>query len=62
MVCETLEAMNSTRIVIAHRLSTIIKCDRIIVLDGGTVVEQGTYEELMDNKGLFYELASRQIA
>lgn len=62
MVCETLEAMDSTRIVIAHRLSTIMKCDRIIVLDAGSVVEQGTYEELMRNKGLFYELASRQIA
>lgn len=60
MVCETLEKMNSTRIVIAHRLSTIIKCDRIIVLDGGKIVEQGTYDELMQNNGLFYKLASRQ--
>ncbi len=62
MVCETLEKMDSTRIVIAHRLSTIIKCDRIIVLDKGHVVEQGTYEELMKNNGLFYQLASRQMA
>ncbi len=62
MVCETLEKMDSTRIVIAHRLSTIIKCDRIIVLDGGRVVEQGTYEELMANNGLFHTLASRQMA
>ncbi len=62
MVCETIEAMDSTRIVIAHRLSTIIKCDRIIVLDAGKVAEQGTYEELMANKGLFYTLASRQMA
>lgn len=61
MVCETLEKMDSTRIVIAHRLSTIIKCDRIIVLDKGHVVEQGTYEELMENNGLFYQLASRQM-
>ena len=60
MVCETLEKMDSTRIVIAHRLSTIIKCDRIIVLDKGKVIEQGTYEELMKNNGLFYQLASRQ--
>ena len=62
MVCETLEKMDSTRIVIAHRLSTIIKCDRIIVLDKGRIVEQGTYEELMKNNGLFHQLASRQMA
>lgn len=62
MVCETLENMDSTRIVIAHRLSTIMKCDRIVVLDAGCIVEQGTYAELMVNKGLFYKLASRQMA
>lgn len=62
MVCETLEQMDSTRIVIAHRLSTIINCDRIIVMDAGKIAEQGTYEELMANKGLFYQLASRQLA
>ena len=62
MVCETLEKMDSTRIVIAHRLSTIMRCDRIIVLEAGKVVEQGTYEELMENKGLFYKLARRQMA
>lgn len=62
MVCETLEKMDSTRIVIAHRLSTIMRCDRIIVLDAGKIVEQGTYEELMKSKGLFYKLASRQMA
>lgn len=61
MVCETLEQMDSTRIVIAHRLSTIIKCDRIIVMEAGKVVEQGNYEELMANQGLFYQLASRQL-
>jgi len=61
MVCDTLEKMDATRIVIAHRLSTIIKCDRIIVLDKGHVVEQGNYEQLMENHGLFYQLASRQM-
>ena len=61
MVCESLDDMDATRIVIAHRLSTIIKCDRIIVMDSGRVVEQGKYQELMDSRGLFYELASRQI-
>ncbi len=61
MVCETLEKLDSTRIVIAHRLSTIIKCDRIIVMEAGRVVEQGTYEELMKKKELFYRLADRQL-
>ena len=59
-VCEALDAMKCTRIVIAHRLSTIKQCDRIIVLDGGHIVEDGTYRELIDNKGYFYELVERQ--
>lgn len=61
MVCDTLEKMDSTRIVIAHRLSTIIKCDRIVVIDRGRIAEQGTYDELMANKALFYQLAIRQM-
>jgi len=60
IVCEALEKIDSTRIVIAHRLSTIINCDRIIVLDGGKIVEEGTYDELMKHNGTFYNLASRQ--
>lgn len=59
-VCEALDAMKCTRIVIAHRLSTIKQCDRIIVLDGGHIVEDGTYRELIDNKSYFYELVERQ--
>ncbi|MCL1918270.1 MAG: NHLP bacteriocin export ABC transporter permease/ATPase subunit [Peptococcaceae bacterium] len=62
MVCESLDKMNATRLVIAHRLSTIINCDRIIVMKAGKVVEQGRYQELMDARGLFYDLASRQIS
>lgn len=61
MVCSSLEKLNATRIVIAHRLSTIMKCDRIIVLDGGKIAEQGTFDELMAANGLFSNLASRQI-
>lgn len=61
MVCQTLEKMDATRIVIAHRLSTVIKCDRIIVMDKGCIAEQGSYETLMKNQGLFYQLASRQM-
>ena len=62
MVCESLEKRHMTRLVIAHRLSTVQNCDRIIVIDRGTVVEEGNYESLMRNKGLFYQMASRQIA
>lgn len=62
LVCESLEKLNATRLVIAHRLSTIMNCDRIIVLDKGQIAEEGTYHELMERKGLFYELARRQMA
>ena len=62
MVCETLEGLDSTRIVIAHRLSTIINCDRIIVMEAGRIIEEGNYDQLMKKQGLFYQLASRQMA
>lgn len=54
--------MNATRIVIAHRLSTIKDCDRIVVLDRGSIAEEGTYDELMKKQGLFYQLAVHQLA
>lgn len=60
-VCETLEKLNATRLVIAHRLSTVKNCDRIIVLDRGKIAEQGSYCELMDKKGLFWQFAKRQM-
>lgn len=59
-VSEALDSLKCTRIVIAHRLSTIKQCDRIIVLDGGKIVEDGNYEQLIDKKGYFYELVERQ--
>ena len=59
-VSEALDAMGCTRIVIAHRLSTIKHCDRILVLDGGRIVEDGTYDELIEKKGFFAELVERQ--
>ena len=49
-----------TVFVIAHRLSTIKNCDRIIVLDGGKIVEDGTYDELIEKGGMFAELVDRQ--
>lgn len=62
MVCQSLEKLKATRVVIAHRLSTVMNCDRILVMDRGRIVEQGNYGELMEKKGLFYQLASRQMA
>jgi ABC-type multidrug transport system fused ATPase/permease subunit len=59
-VSEALDALKCTRIVVAHRLSTIRHCDRILVLDRGHIMEDGTYEELIAKKGLFAELVERQ--
>ena len=60
-VSDNLDDLMCTRVVIAHRLSTIRHCDRIIVLDKGKIVEQGNFDELMANKGLFYEMSLRQL-
>jgi NHLM bacteriocin system ABC transporter ATP-binding protein len=60
IVTNSLEQFKSTRIVIAHRMSTIVKADRIIVLNKGKIVQDGSYEKLMSVDGLFKELASRQ--
>ena len=60
-VSENLDRLHCTRLVIAHRLSTIRHCDRIIVLDKGKIAEEGTFEELMARKGLFYEMSLRQL-
>lgn len=62
IVSESLDNLQATRIVIAHRLSTIKNADRIFVLDKGSIVESGTYEELMSSNGLFTKLAQRQLA
>lgn len=59
-VSESLNKLKCTRIVIAHRLSTICHCDRIIVLDKGKIVEDGTYEELLEKGGYFNGLVERQ--
>lgn len=61
-VSQRLKGLKSTRIVIAHRLSTIINADRIFVMEKGRLVQQGTYEELMQQPGTFAELAKRQLA
>ena len=59
-VTESLGSLQCTRVVIAHRLSTIQNCDRIFCLDKGKMVEEGTYDELIQKNGFFADLVSRQ--
>jgi len=52
---------NRTTIVFAHRLSSVIKCERILVLDQGNVVESGTHSTLMGKNGIYYKLMKKQV-
>jgi ATP-binding cassette subfamily B protein len=51
-----------TAFLIAHRLSTVRDADRIIVLEKGEIIEQGSHDELMDRRGIYFYLVSRQVA
>ena len=59
-VSDALDRLHCTRIVVAHRLSTIRNCDRIMVMDKGAIIEEGTYRELIERGGYFAELVARQ--
>ncbi|MDR2394678.1 MAG: ATP-binding cassette domain-containing protein [Treponema sp.] len=59
-IADALGSLKSTRLVIAHRLSTIRHCDRIVVLDKGHIIEDGTYEALIAQGGVFADLVARQ--
>jgi len=59
-VTQALDDLHCTRLVIAHRLSTIRSCSRILYLGDGKILEEGTYEELMEKKGLFADMVARQ--
>jgi ATP-binding cassette subfamily C protein len=62
VVNRSLERLKATRVVVAHRLSTIRNADRIYVMRAGSVVETGSYDELLVRDGVFAELARRQLA
>jgi ATP-binding cassette subfamily B protein len=51
-----------TAVIIAHRLSTIMRADKILVLYEGAIVEQGRHEELLDRKGMYYQLVHKQLS
>ncbi|MGQ5576551.1 NHLP bacteriocin export ABC transporter permease/ATPase subunit [Streptomyces sp. ZS0098] len=62
-VIESTKALRATRIVIAHRLSTVLDADRVVVMEAGKVVQQGTPAELLaDTQGRLHELVRRQLA
>jgi ATP-binding cassette subfamily B protein len=51
-----------TAVIIAHRLSTIMRADKILVLYEGKVVEQGKHDELVQRRGMYYELVQKQLS
>ena len=55
------ERKGKTNIIIAHRLSTIQNADKIIVLDGSHIAEEGTHQELMDKNGIYADMYRRQL-
>lgn len=60
IVAASLKRLKATRILVAHRLSTLRSADRIYVIEKGGVVQQGSYDQLVNEKGLFARLVSRQ--
>ena len=61
IVTESLNKLHATRIIVAHRLSTIRNADRILVLDNGTIAEEGNFEKLVAQNGIFAKLVKRQL-
>ena len=59
MVATTGDKKNTT-LIIAHRLSTVAYADNIIVLDKGSIIEQGSHNYLLDLKGKYFEMWEKQ--
>lgn len=55
-------ANNATMIIVAQRIGTVRNADRILVVDRGRIVGQGTHEELMDNNQVYREIAFSQLS
>lgn len=52
---------DKTVVIVAHRMSTIKNADNIIVLEDGKIAEQGNHEQLLQNKGVYYNLIKSQL-
>ncbi len=61
IVTESLDRMKATRVVIAHRLSTIRNANRIYVVEAGRILQVGTFDDLVNQEGLFARLVARQL-
>jgi subfamily B ATP-binding cassette protein MsbA len=63
MITETLKALRSQRtiILVSHRLSTVADCDQIFVMESGQIVERGTHEQLITQRGLYFTMAKHQM-
>lgn len=63
MITETLRSLKETRtiVLVSHRLSTVADCDQIFVMDEGRIVEQGTHQQLIERRGLYYKMAKHQL-
>ena len=63
LITETLAGIKGLRtlILVSHRLSTVADCDRIFVMDAGHIVETGSHDELLAQRGLYYKMAKHQL-
>ncbi|MBW3598216.1 MAG: ABC transporter ATP-binding protein, partial [Planctomycetes bacterium] len=63
LITETLHRLKGQRtiILVSHRLSTVVDCDRIYMMQDGRVIETGRHEQLLRQRGAYYEMARRQL-